>query len=131
MTKEDNMAKAKGNTGLNINSKKVEIQGDAIGGDKNVYSANNPNPYAQAASLMSEVKAQINLLEQVDRQRKDELTKMAQQIEEHLQSQKPQPKTIIDDIENFQKFLATVGGIGTAGIGIYTIIENIIKLISK
>ena len=125
------MAKANGNTGLKISAKKVKIQGDAIGGDKNVYNAGNVDPYVQAASLMREVQAQIDLLEQVDRQRKDELTKMAQEIEQHLESQKPQPETIINKLSTFQKLLSTIGGIGTAGIGIYTIIENIIKLIPK
>jgi len=126
------MAKTKkNNTGLSISAKKVEIHGDAFGGDKTVYQAAETDPYAKAAGLMKEVQTQINLLEQLNQQRKDELTKMAQEIEKHLHSEKPNPKTIIDKLEGFQKFLATLGGIGTAGIGIFTIVENIIKLIPK
>jgi len=121
----------KGNIGINIKAEKVGIHGDAVAGNKTVYQSSTTDIYSKAEYLMKEVENQINNLEQVPNQQKIELIKTAEDIKTHLHSENPDAKTILDKLGNFQKLLATISGIGTAGLGIYTLIENIVKLIPK
>ena len=124
------MAKPKKNkaTSINLNAKKIKIGGDVVGGDKIVYEWRDHVDLDEANKLVTEIRKQIDEMQEVDQSHKAKLQEMAGEIHNDLKSTTPNAENILEKLKTFQNTLITVQGIGTAGLGLYTLIETLGKL---
>lgn len=121
-------SKKKKAAGINFNAEKINIGGDVIGGDKIVNKWPDHFDLDEANKLVAEIKKKIDEMQEIDQGHKAHLQEMTGEIDNELKSATPKAENILEKLKTFQNTLVTVQGIGTAGLGLYTLIETLGKL---
>lgn len=118
--------------GINIQAKEVNVGGDIVGGNKTVKHILQPNDSAEANRIAGNILSLISNLESIENEQKEELLRRMEDIRSEIsKNAAAAPLTITSKLMNFKELLTSIQGIGNTGFGIYTLVENLLRLLPK